>query len=85
LLNPDRPPVLPVILRVPTSGKSQLAPALEEFVQEENDSDSETKSVCRVSQPVVSPRKLKVRREKAPEEEESTRSVFAYSTVRGML
>ena len=41
LLNPDRPAVLPVIPRVPTLGKGQLAPELEESVQEESNPDSE--------------------------------------------
>ena len=34
LLNPGRPLVLPIILRVPTSGKDELTPKLEESVQE---------------------------------------------------
>ena len=42
LLNPNRPSVPLVILRVPSSGKSQLAPEPEEPAREESNPDSET-------------------------------------------
>ena len=42
LLNPNKPPVLPSVQRVPTSGKSQLASEPEETVREETSSISET-------------------------------------------
>ena len=52
---------------MPAPSKGQIAPETEEFVLEERNSDSEMKSARGVSQPVISLRKLKFRREKAPD------------------
>ena len=55
LLNLNILPVPPVIPRVPASGKGQLAPELKEFIQEDNNPDSEMESTRGVSQPIAGP------------------------------
>ena len=68
LLNSNRPSVPLVILRVPATGKGQLAPKPEKSVQKESNSDSETEESTRgVSQTVVNPGKPRVLGEMVPD------------------
>ena len=62
---------------MPASGKGQVAPELKESIQEKSNPDSEIKSTYGVCQPVVSPEKQKVRREKAPNKK---KKAFALSS-----
>ena len=85
LLNSNRPPVPPVILKVPASGKHQLALEHEESIEEKSNPDFETESARRVSQPVISPRKLKFRREKALDKKKRALALSSRLSRRGYV